>query len=102
MSNDDWIPFNRPFIAGRELYYIAQAVIEGHLAGDGRFTRLCHEWIEQHFGARKVLLTHSCTAALELAALVANIQPGDDVVMPSYTFASTANAFVLRGARIVF
>ena len=96
------IPFNRPFIAGKELFYISQAVLGGQLAGDGRFTRLCSEWMEQRFGARRVLLTHSCTAALEMAALLAGIEAGDEVVMPSYTFVSTANAFALRGARIRF
>jgi dTDP-4-amino-4,6-dideoxygalactose transaminase len=102
MADDEWIPFNRPFIAGRELFYIAQAVLGGHLAGDGRFTRLCHDWMERRFGAKKVLLTPSCTAALELSALLANVGPGDTVIMPSYTFVSTANAFVLRGAHITF
>lgn len=96
------IPFNRPFIVGRELFYISQAVLAGNLAGDGRFTRLCNEWMESTFGARKVLLTHSCTAALEIAALLSNVGEGDEVVMPSYTFVSTANAFALRGARIRF
>jgi dTDP-4-amino-4,6-dideoxygalactose transaminase len=92
------IPFNKPFIIGRELEYITQAVALGHLSGDGPFTKKCHAWMEQKFGAKKVLLTHSCTAALEMAALLADIQPGDEVIMPSYTFVSTANAFVLRGA----
>ncbi|MBM3329690.1 MAG: dTDP-4-amino-4,6-dideoxygalactose transaminase [Calditrichaeota bacterium] len=96
------IPFNRPFIAGKELYYIAQAVQSGHLAGDGAFTRNCHRWLEEHLGVRKVLLTHSCTAALEMAALLAEIEPGDEVIIPAFTFVSTANAFVLRGARIRF
>jgi len=92
------IPFNKPFIIGRELEYITQAVALGHLSGDGPFTKKCHAWMEQKFGAKKVLLTHSCTAALEMAAILADIQPGDEVIMPSYTFVSTANAFVLRGA----
>ena len=92
------VPFNKPFIIGKELYYIAQAVQSGHLSGDGNFTKKCHAWMEENFGARKVLLTHSCTAALEMAAILADIQPGDEVIMPSYTFVSTANAFVLRGA----
>ncbi len=96
------IPFNRPFIVGRELYYISQAVAGGHLSGDGPFTRRCQKWLEENFRLRKVLLTHSCTAALEMAALLCNIGPGDEVVMPAYTFVSTANAFVLRGARIRF
>jgi len=96
------IPFNKPFIIGRELEYIAQAVALGHLAGDGQFTKKCNTWMEGKFQAKKVLLTHSCTAALEMAALLADIQLGDEVIMPSYTFVSTANAFALRGATIRF
>jgi dTDP-4-amino-4,6-dideoxygalactose transaminase len=96
------IPFNKPFIAGKELYYIAQAVQAGHLAGDGLYTKKCHQWFEQHLDCRKVMLTHSCTAALEMAAILCDIQPGDEVIMPSFTFVSTANAFVLRGGRPVF
>ena len=96
------IPFNKPFIVGKELYYISQAVFEGHLAGDGAFTKKCHEWLEERFGAKKVLLTHSCTAALEMAAILSEVEPGDEVIMPSFTFVSTANAFALRGARIRF
>jgi dTDP-4-amino-4,6-dideoxygalactose transaminase len=96
------IPFNRPFVAGKELYYIAQAVMGGHLAGDGAFSKRCSEWMEEEFSAHRVLLTHSCTAALEMAALLCDIGPGDEVIMPSYTFVSTANAFVLRGATIRF
>jgi dTDP-4-amino-4,6-dideoxygalactose transaminase len=96
------IPFNRPFIAGRELFYISQAVLGGNLAGDGKFTRNCSEWLERTFGARKVLLTHSCTAALEMSAILANVGPGDEVIVPSYTFVSTANAFALRGAELRF
>ena len=96
------IPFNRPFIIGKELYYIAQAVLSGHLAGDGVFTNKCNAWMEKKFGATKVLLTHSCTAALEIAAILCGIHEGDEVVMPSFTFASTANAFVLRGASVRF
>lgn len=96
------IPFNRPFIIGKELYYIAQAVQNGHLAGDGQFTKMCNAWMENTFHAKKVLLTHSCTAALEMAALLAEVGPGDEVIMPSFTFVSTANAFVLRGATIRF
>ena len=97
-----FIPFNRPFIVGKELYYIAQAVQNGHLAGDGAFTKKCNEWIEQRFGAKKVLLTHSCTDALEMAAMLCGIGPGDEIIMPSFTFVSTANAFVLRGGTPVF
>jgi dTDP-4-amino-4,6-dideoxygalactose transaminase len=96
------IPFNRPFIVGKELYYMAQAVQRGHLAGDGLFTRKCNGWMEETFHARKVLLTHSCTAALEMAALLADVGPGDEVILPAYTFVSTANAFALRGATLRF
>ena len=96
------IPFNRPFIVGKELHYIAQAVQSGNLAGDGEFTRKCCDWMETRFGAHKVILTHSCTAALEMAAILCDIGPGDEVILPSYTFVSTATAFVLRGATPVF
>lgn len=95
------IPFNRPHITGGELGYLEQ-VLEGRLAGDGRFTGLCNAWIEQRTGAARALLTHSCTAALEMAALLLDIAPGDEIIMPSYTFVSTANAFVLRGGVPVF
>ena len=96
------IPFNQPFIIGAELEYIAQAVREGHLAGDGPYTKRCHRWLEERLGAKRALLTHSCTAALEMAALLCDLKPGDEVIMPSFTFVSTANAFVLRGAVPVF
>jgi dTDP-4-amino-4,6-dideoxygalactose transaminase len=96
------IPFNKPFMTGRELWYIAQAHTNGHLSGDGQFTKKCHGWIERSTGTRRALLTHSCTAALEMSALLAELQPGDEVIMPSYTFVSTANAFVMRGAVPVF
>lgn len=96
------LPFNRPHLTGRELEYIAQAHANSILAGDGPFTKRCHAWLEQQTGARKALLTHSCTAALEMSALLLNIQPGDEIIMPSYTFVSTANAFVLRGGVPVF
>ncbi len=96
------IPFNKPFLTGRELSYIAEAHANGHLSGDGMFTTRCNEWLEQQTGTRKALLTHSCSAALEMAAILADIQPGDEVIMPSFTFVSTANAFVLRGATPVF
>lgn len=89
-------------MTGRELWYIAQAHANGHLAGDGAFTKKCHLWLEKRCHSYKALLTHSCTAALEIAALLLNIQPGDEIIMPSYTFVSTANAFVLRGAVPVF
>ncbi len=101
-QKDIRIPFNKPFIVGKELYYIAQAVIKGQLAGDGYYTKLCHEWLEWKLGCRKALLTHSCTAALEMCAILLDIQPGDEVILPSFTFVSTANAFVLRGGVPVF
>ncbi len=96
------IPFNRPHIVGTELEYIARAHENSQLAGDGPFTRQCQTWLERRTGARKALLTHSCTAALEMAAILADISPGDEVIMPSFTFVSTANAFVLRGGVPVF
>lgn len=100
--SDERIPFNRPYMTGKELYYIAEAKFGNMLAGDGPFTKRCHRWIEEKTGCNKALLTHSCTAALEMAALLLDIQPGDEVIMPSYTFVSTANAFVLRGGVPVF
>jgi len=96
------IPYNKPYMTGKELWYISQAHANGHLAGDGDFTRKCHAWLENHIGCKKALLTHSCTAALEMAAILIDIAPGDEVIMPSYTFVSTSNAFVLRGAVPVF
>ena len=99
---EDKIPFNRPYMTGKELYYIAEAKFGNMLAGDGPFTKRCHRWIEEKTGCNKALLTHSCTAALEMAALLLDIQPGDEVIMPSFTFVSTANAFVLRGGVPVF
>ena len=96
------IPFNKPYMTGRELWYIAQAHTNGHLAGDGMFMKKCHEWIESRTGSKKALLTHSCTAALEMAAMLVDIREGDEIIMPSYTFVSTANAFVLRGGVPVF
>jgi len=96
------IPFNRPHLTGRELAYIQQAAAAGQLAGNGRFTKRCQSWLEERLGATRALLTHSCTAALEMSALLIDLQPGDEVIMPSFTFVSTANAFVLRGARPVF
>jgi dTDP-4-amino-4,6-dideoxygalactose transaminase len=96
------IPFNKPYMTGKELGYISQAHARGHLAGDGAFTKQCNAWLEHRIGARKALLTHSCTAALEMAAILADLQPGDEVIMPSFTFVSTANAFVLRGGVPVF
>ncbi len=97
-----FIPFNRPFLTGRELTYISEAHAESHLAGDGSFTRRCSWWLEARMGCRSALLTHSCTAALEMAAILLDIKEGDEVIMPSYTFVSTANAFVLRGGVPVF
>lgn len=102
MPPEPAIPFNRPHMTGRETANIAAAHARGHLSGDGHFTRVCSRWLEETTGARKALLTHSCTAALEMAALLAGLQPGDEVILPSYTFVSTANAFVLRGAVPVF
>lgn len=96
------IPFNRPFIVGKELYYIAQAVQSGKLSGNGAFTKRCQGFLEQRYGFRKTLLTTSCTDALEMAALLADVGPGDEVIIPSYTFVSTALAFVRQGATIVF
>ncbi len=96
------IPFNKPYMTGKELWYVSQAHANGHLAGDGIFTRKCNAWLEQRTGSRAALLTHSCTAALEMAAILAGIQPGDEIIMPSFTFVSTANAFVLRGGVPVF
>lgn len=96
------IRFNKPYMTGKELDLIKQAHANGHLAGDGEFTKRCHAWLEEHIGCHKALLTHSCTAALEMAALLLDLKPGDEVIMPSYTFVSTANAFVLRGAIPVF
>ena len=96
------IPFNKPPVVGTEQQQIAKALTTGKLSGDGPFTKLAEKWQQQRFDAKKVLLTPSCTASLEMAALLIDIQPGDEVIMPSYTFVSTANAFVLRGAKIVF
>jgi len=96
------VPFNKPYMTGKELWYISQAHASGHLAGDGTFTKKCNAWLEQNIGSQKALLTHSCTAALEISAMLADIRAGDEVIMPSYTFVSTANAFVLRGAVPVF
>ena len=96
------IPFNKPYMTGKELAYIAQAHALGHLSGDGSFTLKCNAWLEMTSGAQRAFLTHSCTAALEMAAILADIGPGDEVIMPSYTFVSTANAFALRGGVPVF
>ncbi len=96
------VPFNKPFIVGKELYYIAQAVLQGQISGDGPYTRRCQQRMEETYGAPKVLLTTSCTAALEMAAILCGISDGDEVILPSFAGASTANAFMLRGARPVF
>lgn len=96
------IPFNKPFIAGKELFYIAQAVTLGNIGGDGQFTKACCRLLEERFGIHRVLLVPSGTAALELAAMLCGLEPGDEVIMPSYTFVSTASAFVRCGARPVF
>jgi len=96
------IPFNRPCLAGNEYRYMAEAIANGHASGDGPFTRRCHELLERELGVRKVLLTTSCTHALEMAAILLNCGPEDEIILPSFTFVSTANAFALRGAKIVF
>ncbi len=96
------IPFNKPFLTGGELEYITQAHANGHLAGNGEFSKRCAGWLEARVGSHKALLTHSCTAALEMAAILSGVGEGDEVIMPSFTFVSTANAFVLRGATPVF
>ena len=98
----DEIPFNRSHIAGNELTYITEAVRAGELKGDSSFTLQCHKWLEQTFSIQKALLTPSCTAALELAAILVDLKPGDEVILPSFTFTSTANAFLLRGATLRF
>jgi dTDP-4-amino-4,6-dideoxygalactose transaminase len=96
------IPFNKPYLCGNELKYIQEAVQSGKISGDGIFTKKCHEWFEKKYNFKKCFLTTSCTDALEMSAILTDIQSGDEVIMPSYTFVSTANAFVLRGAKIVF
>src|SRR6202161_3609415 len=102
MSSSYRIPFNKPGLAGKEWLYVNQAIADGHSSGDGAFTRKCHAFLEQLLGSPKALLTTSCTHALEMAAMLLDIQPGDEVIVPSFTFVSTVNAFVLRGARPVF
>ena len=96
------IPFNKPFIIGKELNYIKLSVQSGHIAGDGLFTKKCHSFLQKKLNAQKVLLTTSCTSALEMAAILCGVRNGDEVILPSYTFVSTANAFYLRGAKPVF
>lgn len=102
VSTTQKIPFNRPFIAGKELFFIAQAVTFGNMAGDGHFTKACCELMQKQFDIQKILMTPSCTAALEMCAMLCDLKEGDEVIMPSYTFVSTANAVVLRGAKPVF
>lgn len=96
------IPFNKPFLTGKETDYIREAVLSGKISGDGIFTRKCHEFFEKRYGFKKVLMTTSCTDALEMAAILLDIKEGDEVILPSYTFVSTANAFALRRAKLVF
>ncbi len=96
------IPFNKPYLSGNELSYIAEAVKSGHISGNGNFTKKCQQFFESRYGFGKTLLTSSCTDALEMAAILLNISAGDEVIIPSYTFVSSANPFVLRGAKIVF
>lgn len=96
------IPFNKPYLTGKEAHYMYDAVYTGKLSGNGKYTEKCHNWFQEVYSFNKCLLTTSCTDALEMSAILANIQPGDEIIMPSYTFVSTANAFVLRGAKIIF
>lgn len=96
------IPFNKPYFTGKETDYIKEAVASGHISGNGKYTKKCQQFFEEKYGFKKTLLTTSCTDALEMAAILINLKEGDEVIMPSYTFVSTANAFVLRGAKIVF
>jgi dTDP-4-amino-4,6-dideoxygalactose transaminase len=96
------IPFNKPYLTGKEAHYMYDAVHTGKLSGNGKYTQKCQKWFEETYGFGKCLLTTSCTDALEMAAILIDVQPGDEVILPSYTFVSTANAFVLRGAKLVF
>lgn len=96
------IPFNKPYLTGKEMHYMYQAIYSGKISGNGMFTQMCHKFFEEKFGFKKALLTTSCTDALEMCALLTGVQPGDEVIIPSYTFVSTALAFVRQGARIVF
>lgn len=96
------IPFNKAVYLEESMKYVTDAIQSSNISGDGKYTKLCNEWMEQKFNAKKVLMTVSCTAALEMSAILLDIKPGDEVIMPSYTFVSTANAFVLHGAKIVF
>jgi dTDP-4-amino-4,6-dideoxygalactose transaminase len=96
------ITFNKPPLTGNEQQYIIESINSPKISGDGKFTKLCHTWFEDKLQCKKVLLTTSCTHALEMTAILLDIKEGDEIIMPSYTFVSTANAFVLRGAKIVF
>src|SRR5215210_4354270 len=96
------VDFNRPVLVGNEFEYMKQAVENGHISGDGPFTKKCHAFLEKELGVPKALLTTSCTHALEMSAILLEIQPGDEVIIPDFTFVSTVNAFVLRGAKPVF
>lgn len=96
------VPFNKPFIVGNELDYVREAVDRGHLTGNGAYSKRCHQFFEQRYGMSKCLLTTSCTDALEMSAILSGIKSGDEVIVPAFTFVSTANAFVLRGAKVVF
>src|SRR5258708_38175100 len=98
----DFIPFNQPYATGKELVYLAEAQRNSHLSGDGLFTKRCHRWVEERTGCAKALLTHSCTSALDLAALLLDLGSGDEVIMPSYTFVSTASGVVVRRDGLVF
>ena len=96
------IPFNQPYLTGREIEFVEESLRSGHLSGNGPFTKKCQGFFEQRYGFAKTFLTASCTDALEMCALLCDLKPGDEVIMPSYTFVSTANAFALRGATIRF
>ena len=96
------IPFNRVDIQGNELEYIKQAIASGHISGDGAFTQKCNYYLEKELGVKKTLFTTSCTHALEMTAILLDIKPGDEVIIPSFTFVSTVNAFVMRGAKPIF
>ena len=100
--NNKVVPFNQPYLSGKEVHYIYQAVNNRHISGNGEFTKKCQELLKEKYGFAKCLLTTSCTTALEMSAILLDIKPGDEVIMPSYTFVSTANAFILHGAKIVF
>jgi len=99
---NNYISFNKPYLTGKEAHYLYQSVLSGKISGNGDFTKKCHQFFQEKYGFKKCLLTTSCTDALEMAALLLNIKAGDEVIMPSYTFVSTSNAFVLRGAKIIF